>query len=442
MQFTYKKVSGISEENVLKYKELLSGIIGKLKRVASDGGYDTSESFINLPFDEDLLDVVTEAKNKLSSPRLKYIFVIGIGGSYLGTKSVYDALGGFYESVETRTPRVIFIDTINQNFIPKIKSLLYSVSSPDEIAVFIVSKSGKTLETVVNANLIISELDVIFGDEHVKRVAVISDQNSPLYSFAKEKNMLAIPIPQKIGGRFSVFSAVGLLPLALSCINIESFFKGAQNMRDICLEDLENNPAAISASILFEYNKKGRNIHDTFLFNPELESLGKWYRQLLAESVGKNDNKEGNEVRAGITPTVSIGSNDLHSVAQLYFGGPQDKITTFVRAEEMGDDSQEIIIAKDSSGSELIPNMEGKSAGEISKAIYEGVKSSYEEKGLPFMEIGLSEISSEALGEFLQFKMMEVVYLGDLYDVNAFDQPSVELYKERTRNLLASNPNN
>ena len=158
--------------------------------------------------------------------------------------------------------------------------------------------------------------------------------------------------------------------------------------------------------------QKKISLLNEFYFAPELESLGKWYRQLVGESLGKSHD-------VGITPIVSIGSTDLHSMAQLYFGGPRDKFTNLIRVEN-------------EQGTAAL----AKSFFKIMNAIYGGVRAAYIKNQLPFTEIIFEDISEHTLGAYMQFKTMEIMYLGRLMDVNAFDQPAVEDYKEETRKLL------
>ena len=189
----------------------------------------------------------------------------------------------------------------------------------------------------------------------------------------------------------------------------------------------------VSAAVLFENFRMGKTINDNFIFHPELESLGKWHRQLMAESLGKGTEGEGGTVRVGITPTVSLGSIDLHSLGQLYVAGPRDKFTTFVWSasqDRSGVSTERVFPA-------LAPEVKGKSFAEIMRAIYEGVKKTYIREGLPFVEIVLKDTSPYSLGEFMQFKMIETMFLGRLLDVNPFDQPNVESYKVETKKLLS-----
>jgi glucose-6-phosphate isomerase len=237
-----------------------------------------------------------------------------------------------------------------------------------------------------------------------------------------------------VGGRYSVFSAVGLFPLMLAGIDTEKLLKGARVMHDRCIKkDVSENPALASAALVYLHSQKGVSISNTFFFNPYLESVGKWYRQLMGESIGKKYSIEGKEVNAGITPIVSVGSTDLHSMVQLYLGGPKNKFTTFVYAPG---NSKEIVVPKDLVFPSLAEGLPGKELSEIMSAIFNGVKEAYKKNNLPFVEVVLEDTSEYTLGQFLQFKMFEIMYLARLFEVNAFDQPNVEDYKKETRRIL------
>jgi glucose-6-phosphate isomerase len=237
-------------------------------------------------------------------------------------------------------------------------------------------------------------------------------------------------MPAKVGGRYSVLAAVGLLPLLSVGLNVESLRQGARDILDQCLG--KDNVAAKSAAALASNLKAGKHINDNFFFHPELESLGKWYRQLMGESVGKQQDRSGKTVHTGITPTVSHGSTDLHSVGQLYLGGPKDKFTTFVSTTH----SSELNVPTERVWPDLVPMITGKSATKIMAAILDGTKVAYGKAKLPYMEVVLDGLDEHSIGSYLQFKMLEMMYLGELLHVNPFDQPNVESYKIETKRLL------
>lgn len=154
----------------------------------------------------------------------------------------------------------------------------------------------------------------------------------------------------------------------------------------------------------------------------------------MAESLGKEFDRNGRKVNVGITPTVSVGSTDLHSVAQLYLGGPYDKFTTFISIENS---RSRLLVPLRDDYSDLVPGIDGKSLDEILSAILEGTKEAFRKDKRPFIEISLPDKSESAIGQFMQLKMIETMYLGHLLNVNPFDQPDVEKYKKETRRILA-----
>lgn len=394
--------------------------------------YVEPESSINLPTDNSTLERVKAVVTQKVTDRLRYSIVVGIGGSNLGTKAVYDAILGYGDLLEpARFPRLLFAETTDSEWLDRLVSLVRTLDAPDELLVTLISKSGGTTETIANFEILMQAMREKFGPVD-DRVVVITDEDSKLWQAAANKNIDSIAIPQPVGGRYSVLSAVGLLPLHSIGMDIDGLLRGADEMLTQCLDD-ENNIALTSAAVLFMEQKGGRHINDNFFFHPELESLGKWYRQLMGESVGKEQSLTGETVHAGITPTVSLGSTDLHSVGQLYLGGPRDKFTTFISSNSR---IKAEMVPDDRYFPELVPMISGKSASGVMGAIFEGVKAAYQKAELPFMEVVLENIDESSIGAYMQFKMLEMMYLGQLLNVNSFDQPNVEAYKIETKRVL------
>jgi len=415
LQFNYKQTAKINDKKIQETSGRLSSYISKLKNIAKSSGYRELESSIQLPHDSGLRSEVKKLAKKINPGKLKLIVLIGIGGSNLGTMAVYEALQNKVK------PEMLFLDTVSSLKMKKAVSKLNKLK-PQEFVIIAVSKSGTTTETIANLEALTGLLKKK-KSEIEKRLIFITGKDSKLWLQAEEKGIYKLTVPETVGGRYSVFSAVGLLPLRLSGIDIDALHKGAsQAILDCTSKVLSKNYSELSAILTFLHNKKGINIHNTFLFNPELESCGKWYRQLMAESIGKKKDLKGKVVRMGMTPIVSIGSTDLHSMAQLYFGGPKDKFTNIVYGKRKED--------------VLVPKIEGKSFNNIMDAIYGGVVAAYKKNNLPFITIEFKEISEKTLGYYLQFRMIEMMYLAQLMQVNAFNQPGVEDYKRETRKLL------
>lgn len=432
MKLTYKDSCQLSESEVIKCAESLLPFLKHLQDIAKKNNYEDDESSINLPFDLVTIGEVKALAGKMTSQKLKYILNVGIGGSYLGTKAVYDAAFGYFDIINPeRFPKIIFLDTVDPEFMEKVSSLLKTISSKEEVLVNIISKSGTTTEPLANFETILPILT-----EANDRIVVTADKDSLFFKESKDMGYSVLDLPKKVGGRYSVFSSVGLFPLAAAGIDIDKLLLGAKSMRDLCMtEDFLSNPAMISSVILYLHNQQGKNINDNFIFHPELESLGKWYRQLMGESIGKEKIIDGKKEFVGMTPTVSIGSVDLHSVAQLYIGGPRDKVTTFITAPSASD----IGVPEKMSYPTLVPQISGKSLTHVMNAIFDGTSTVYKNQKLPYIHVTLDDLSPRSLGEFMQFKMIEMMFLAKLLGVNGFDQPHVELYKKETKKLLLDN---
>ena len=399
MQLLYK-TARFPEQGIKKTSELLLPLVKHYQEIARNNSYSTPESFINLPFDEKQANEVFAVNNLMVNQHLKYVIVVGIGGSGLGTKAVYEALQGYYLPLELEHyPRMLFMDTIDPEFREHLETLLKKeISDPEEILIVVVSESGTTIETRNNLDFLLHAFPD-FRD----RMVTITDFDSPLWKEYCKNPERCLTVPQKISGRYSVFSSVGLFPLSTVGINILGLMEGAMGARKNGLsEDIWENKAMLVAALSYLAYSKGLTTHVNFVFHPKLESLGKWWVQLTAESLGK----EGK----GITPLVSVGTNDLHSLVQLYLDGPNDKFYNFIRSES------------DLSGE--------------TKAILEGVKKSFEEHKKPFIETVLENTSEKSLGYYIQVTLMTTVFIAKLMGVTPFGQPAVEDYKRYARDIL------
>ena len=360
----YEGISLVDKETILSEGGRLQEYRKILAEVLSNRDYEKDEASLLLP-DADL-GVIDAALDSYKSDSIKYVVVVGIGGSSLGTEGLYRALLGDSYTTGPGAPKMLFLDTIDSRHTANILAQIeHNVKDKDEIVINLISKSGGTTETIVNFEVLFRELSEHIGDI-TSRTIVTTGEGSELWEQAHKKGMLVLPIPKKVGGRYSVFSAVGLFPLGLCGVNIKELLSGAKDARDMCLIDkVEDNPAMIRAALHYIKSLEGMSIHNSFFFNPELEYVGKWYRQLMGEGIGKEKDNNGKVVRNGITPLVSIGSTDLHSVAQLYLGGPRDKMTTFIYAKTFN----EGLRVPDNKVFNLLPRLEGKGLTDVMNAI-------------------------------------------------------------------------
>lgn len=266
-------------------------------------------------------------------------------------------------------------------------------------------------------------------------IIVTTDKDSKLFDVAYQAGWRVLEVPPFVGGRYSVFSAVGLLPLALMGVDTHSLLEGAAYMVARCTErDLEANIAIQSAAVLYELYQRGFVVHNFFAFSVELSALGLWYRQLMAESLGKEYTLEGTRVNTGIAPMVSIGSTDLHSIVELHLGGPFNTVTTFI---EVLKNRRMISVPACAPLENLVPHIQGKTLSTVMHAILDGTKHAYKTVDRPFMSVMFEDKSAAVIGQFMQWKMLEIIYLGHLFGINPFVQPQVEVYKKETRTLLA-----
>lgn len=369
--------------------------------------YETAYSFVGLPYDHTMHAFIEKCiveKRKLS-PTL--LIVIGIGGSSLGARAVYAALKNSYQD-DAILP-ILFLETVDDDVARMIfKKAEKELRQGKAILINVITKSGTTFETIKNFDIFLALLKQYRPVDYQALIVVTTDHNSALFHQAGQEHFTILTIPKHVGGRFSVFTAVGLFPLGLAGFDTKKLCEGARNITDVYSKNDLANLAAQSAFLQYSYYKKSFFLFDLFLFSSELEDLGKWCRQLFSESLGKDLDMHGNRIDVEIFFTVSLGSTDLHSVAQLYLAQAKHMFTTFVVLEQTNhfyDKNFLLMIAQ-------------------------ATQKAYAKKNKPFCTITISQKNEYSLGQFLQSKMLEVVYLAKLLQVNAFDQPHVELYKK------------
>ena len=423
----------ISDHEISIYELKLKEEIEAMQRAAK-GFYENDRASINLPVDKDFLKLSKSLASKYKNVSL--VVVIGIGGSNLGTMAVQEAiLGRLHNLNPGKRPRILYSDTVDSDSMAAINAIMaQEIKKGRKVLLNAVSKSGGTTETIANFEILLQTLKKQKNSS--KYVVITTDEDSPFWNLALLEGYAVLPIPKKVGGRYSVFSPVGLFPLAVAGVNIDALLDGAAQMRAQCLKmGHKQNPAIIRAAILAHSWTRGQNIADNFYFKTDLESIGKWYRQLMGESIGKEWNKEHKkQVWTGISPTVSIGSTDLHSMAQLYFGGPRDKLHTIVTVKKWKHE-QKVPLMKQYD--QLVHNIQGKKLSTIMNAIQGGVEATLRHGDRPFCLIELPDAGERSIGALLQLHMMEIIYLAALLDVNPFDQPNVEAYKIETKRILA-----
>ncbi len=428
MKFIVGRNAEVSNDDTSNNEEKLNYYLEKLEKFSSEKIYENPENFLAYPHDESVLEDATSLmRNKTKSNFPKVVFLIGIGGANLATKAIYDAFSLNLNPDSNR--KMVFLESNDSETMIEAENYIKKLDNLDEFIVIVVSKSGKTIEVLANAEFLLSRLEQKFN-KIADRVIVVTENNSPLWVEAERRGMAGFPLSHQISDRFSAFSPTTTIPLLFLGFPAKDFLHVAGKTLSHYFR--HNKDVIKSANILNSFYKKGFHIYDLFFFSPRLETLGKWHKQLIAESLAKDTEISGDLSRKGITPTVSIGSTDLHSMLQLYLAGPKERLTAFISYTE--EDSE--VIGDAESVSLLEKKVTNKTTQELNKIIIESVKESYEKEDLPFFEKKLEGDLLGSIAEYMVFSMLEVLLLGHLWNVDVFNQPNVEGYKERIKELL------
>jgi len=412
---------GISKRQLMSSED-------EIKR-AVDYVLDDEPGYMRLPYVD-----VSEIKRFAEMSRGKYedVVVLGIGGSALGTITARDALKGTYWNVfdgsrRKGLPRLWVLDNVDPDYVGGLMGLLV----PNKTLVIAISKSGSTAETMAQF-LIFKKWLLDAGLELQNHLVIITDpEKGYLRRFAGEYGIVSFDVPPDVGGRFSVLSPVGLVPLSLIGINVDALLDGARRVVDYFRSApvLENAPA-LYAYVKIWMLKHGKNISVLMPYSNRLFSFAYWYRQLWAESLGKRFNLAGKEVFVGQTPVAALGTTDQHSQIQLYNEGPADKLITFLRLAEFpmdvevpGEDAGDLVYL----------------AGPLSRLINaeaDATALALAKNGRPSITIWMDKIDELHLGMlFVTFELATSV-AGALLGINPYDQPGVELGKLLTYGLM------
>ena len=360
------------------------------------------------------------------------LIVCGIGGSALGAQAVHSAL----DLPGKRLRRLHFLDNAD----PTQLSLLLEDVDLGKCAINVISKSGGTLETMTAFFYLLGEMKRrgLSASDIAGRIVATTDPSSGiLRDMADAQGWETLPVPGDVGGRFSVLTAVGLLPLAFAGVDIDSLLKGAAELQEYALaQPLADNPAWRLAAVHFLLHTRA-GIHDTvhYIYGDPLVQLGDWFRQLWAESLAKGEKVDASPSGIGQTPVVARGSTDQHSQNQLYMEGPNDKLYGFITCLRWPSDP--VLELPELAPREKFSHIAGKRFSEYLDACRQGTRDALIETGRPVYELVLHELSAEAVGAYLQLWMLATGFAGLLYDVNPFNQPGVERSKQITKQRLS-----
>jgi glucose-6-phosphate isomerase len=416
MYFSYFDIDSITEGVVKNGVKKLSEYRAHVQKVSQENDDTKPEYSLVHAQNPELHDTIDEVVKKYKG--ITHLVVMGIGGSSLGLEAVHEVLGAQKVTLHT-------LDTVSAYDIETLINALSSVKSVKKIAVCVISKSGNTAETLVNAGVVLDVLEQRFKKDIYPQTIFIGNPGTDFMKTGKRMKVTCVTMPEVVGGRYSVATEVGLLPLALLGHDVDPFIAG---VLDATHEDFES-VVAENAVRLHHYIGKNYKHYNFFAFEKRLAKLGAWYRQLAAESLGKEFDRDKKPVKKGFVPTVSTPV-ELHSVGQLYMSGFDGVYTDFVTFD---DDENNFKIPKKG-----VSKLYGRfDVQEVATAIYGGVMAAYQEKSLPYRTTIFDDGNmAYSLGLFMGMRMLETMYVAELMNINGFNQPNVELYKNKTRDIL------
>ena len=441
--FSVGQNHGVTEAELQEFFPKAQGAHEHLSKVLKDAKSRTKFSleWTQLPYQDAKFIKNIQKLGKEISLKYQNVIFLGIGGSYLGLKAAQDALGSPYanEFANKKIPKIYFE---GNNLDPDTLTVLIKNLNPKKTFIVVISKSGETTETKAGFTVVEAWLKKSVGKNYGRQIIAITDPESGSLRKiidAQQKNDIlsfrSLSLLKGVGGRFSEFN-MGLLHLAVIGVDLQKVLKGASDMFDLCSkEDILNNPAYMYAMLhTILYKNKNKQLAILMPFSETLKSTADWYIQLLAESLGKKfarkiEFKNGQEewlrdnnsvINVGRTPISARGTNDLHSIQQNNIEGENNKVTTFIRVEKFKSECK-------------VPDkgdiLSGKSFSELIKLAQEATEWALVREERPNCTIILPEVSPYYWGALLSFFEMATAFEGELLNVNAFDQPGVEGYK-------------
>lgn len=402
---------GISDQDLLQMRGSLKRYIEEVRAECEAGDHP----WIRSVYDEDALRSVREIRDRVKKEKIETVLWIGIGGSGLGPRVLKEVF-------ETQhTVELVIVDTID----PSTLQLYLDVLDWKRTFVVVASKSGGTLETMGAFFLYWEKLQSVMGSKATERALAVTDPAAgALHSFCSTHGISILPHPE-VGGRYSIFTPIGLLALALLDGDVDAFLQGAADMEAQCFNpSLDENPGAMLAAVQFLHeSKKGYLMRVIMPYSARLQSLARWNQQLIAESLGKN------EVRSPF-PVAAVGTQDQHSMMQQWMQGPRKCWTLFIHEIE----KPRLTVPK-----VVDPSFEyvaGKSFGQILDAFLDGTARALTQVRRPHATVNITRLDAYHLGALFHMFLFEVVYLGKLYRIDPYGQPGVELGKQIAKDIL------
>lgn len=380
--------------------------------------------WLNLPVDistEEMADIEKTAANLRA--RTQVVVVIGIGGSYLGARAVIEALSNSFHNYESASMKVIFAGhNISEDYYYELQNYLEN----KEFGICVISKSGTTTEPAIAFRLLKELLEKKVGREEAGRriVAITDAKKGALRTLADQEGYKTFVIPDNVGGRFSVLTPVGLLPIAIAGFNIRELVQGAIDMRNDCLAQ-EVSPALEYAVARMALYRKGYAVEILANFHPKLHYITEWWKQLYGESEGKENR--------GIFPAGADFTTDLHSMGQYIQQGVRFLMETVISVAKP---DCKVEIPVDEANLDKLNFLAGKRVDEVNKMAELGTQIAHVDGGVPNMKVIMPTLNALYIGQLFYFFEFACGISGSMLGVNPFDQPGVEAYKNNMFALL------
>jgi glucose-6-phosphate isomerase len=423
---------GITDSQLKTLAEEISPLISQLNKERKAG----KTPYRYLPYDKKIVQQVKNLTAQLKD-QCENLVVLGIGGSALGNIALQTALNPYMYNLDDSqrpSPRLFVFDNIDPL---QLASFLDWVNDKLDKTIFnVISKSGQTAETAAQFLIIHKLLLDKLGPKGLRNhiLATTDPKQGTLRKIATENQLLSLEVPEGVGGRFSVLSAVGLFSASMCGIDIDSLLEGARDMdKRVSNTDFYKNPAAINAAINYHFYNHDKKISVMFPYSYALYGLADWYRQLWAESLGKANNLKGSKVHIGPTPIKALGTTDQHSQVQLYREGPNDKLFTFLQVEDF---DRDIKIGPAPDCASELGFLAGKDLSILLTSEKKATEYALLQSKRPCLTILFPQVNAYTVGQFICLYEVTTSFVGALFSIDPYDQPAVELGKQVSSALM------
>jgi len=426
LKFSYDNaLNFVSKQDIFNYQETISHHFSAIRERIGKGNDFLGWTDLPSSVEEALITKIEAAAARFRK-KSEVSVVIGIGGSYLGARAVIEALSPHFNLLKKKAGNPIMLfagNNISEDYLAELLQIL----NEKDYTLTVISKSGTTTEPALAFRLLREHMERKYSKAEAKEriIAITDKEKGALKQLADEEGYETFVVPDDVGGRYSVLTPVGLLPIAIAGFDIRALLKGAQNMEEFSATTtkIDENPVATYAAVRNALYSKGKTIEIMVNYEPRLFYFTEWWKQLYGESEGK-ENK-------GIFPAGVSNTTDLHSMGQYIQEGLRVLFETVLSVERP---KHSLVIPTDEANLDKLNYIAGKRINEVNRMAELGTTLAHVDGGVPNLKVTLPEISENTLGEVIYFYEMACAVSGYILGINPFDQPGVEAYK---RNMFA-----